>query len=68
MRQPDGVSVELELSTEGYERLCRLAERFAKMGGNPDLGNILAMAIMTGVQAQEELLDRAEIERRVGGH
>ena len=64
--KPDGVSIELELSQAGYDRLCRLAERMARIGGNPDMGSILAVAIMTGVEAQEVLLDRAEAERRAG--
>lgn len=66
--KPDGVSIELELSQDGYDRLCRLAERTARAGGNPSLQHLIAVAVTTGVQALEELLDRAEMERRAGRH
>ena len=66
MTDQKGVSVELELSAEGYTRLCRLADRMARMGGNPDLGSLLSVAICAGIEAQEKLLDMAEAERRAG--
>lgn len=66
--RPEGVSVELELSQDGYERLCRLAERTARAGGNPSFENLIGVAVATGVSALEELLDRAERELRQGLH
>ena len=53
------ISVELELSEDGYVRLCRLCERYGKAGGNPALSHVLALAIETGIKAQEQILDLA---------
>lgn len=66
--KPQGVSIELELSQEGYDRLCKLATRTAAAGGNPSLQNLVAVAVTTGVEALEALMDRAEAERRTGRH
>ena len=62
------ISIELELSQDGYARLCRLCERYGKAGGNPDLGHVLALAIETGIGAQEQILDlsaRQVIDQRL---
>lgn len=54
------ISIEIELSEDGYSRLCRLCDRFARRGAAPDIGAVLTLAIMTGVTAQEQALDLSE--------
>ncbi len=63
---PETVSIELELSQEGYSRLCRLADRAARAGANPSLSNIVAVAVTSGIEALEKLMDMSERERRIG--
>lgn len=61
------ISVELELSEEGYARICRLCERYGRAGGNPSIGNVLALSIHSGIEAQEKLLDAAAMQNTLRG-
>lgn len=60
------VSIEIELTDQGYVRLNNLAERYAKAGGSAAVGHVLALALMTGIEAQERLLDQAAMAVRRG--
>jgi len=65
---PETVSIEIEVTQEGYARICRLAERAARAGANPSLSNLVAVAVSSGIEALEKLMDLDEAERRAGRH
>ncbi len=63
IRDQKPVAVELELTQEGYARICDLTDRYAAMGGNVSLSAVISLALLTGLQAMEETLNQIGRER-----